>query len=147
MRDWARHESVINVAFADRQVTFICPYDAQSLPADVLGYARSTHPEIVDSDGVSESAAYEDPLEFCRRLDAAVRRLAVSPPLSSASAQTACQPYGGRWVLRGGRGPGPHTRGELMLAVNEIATNAVVHGRTPATLRIWQTARGDRRGE
>ena len=49
VRDWARHESVINVAFADRQVTFICPYDAQALPAEVLGYARSTHPEIVDS--------------------------------------------------------------------------------------------------
>ena len=32
VRDWARHESVINVAFADRQVTFICPYDAQALP-------------------------------------------------------------------------------------------------------------------
>lgn len=27
---------------------------------------------------------------------------------------------------------------ELALAANEIATNAVLHGRPPATLRIWQ---------
>jgi anti-sigma regulatory factor (Ser/Thr protein kinase) len=138
VRDWARHESVINVAFADRQVTFICPYDAQSLPADVLGYARSTHPEIVDSDGVSESAAYENPLEFCRRLDAAVRR-----PRGEPSVELSFGPDGLSAVRRamgsfaGAAGLDRTRAGELMLAVNEIATNAVVHGRSPATLRIW----------
>jgi anti-sigma regulatory factor (Ser/Thr protein kinase) len=138
VRDWARHESVINVAFADRQVTFICPYDAQSLPADVLGYARSTHPEIVDSDGVFESAAYENPLEFCRRLDAAVRR-----PRGEPSVELSFGPDGLSAVRRamgsfaGAAGLDRTRAGELMLAVNEIATNAVVHGRSPATLRIW----------
>jgi len=27
---------------------------------------------------------------------------------------------------------------ELVLAVNEIATNAIVHGRSPATVRAWR---------
>ena len=30
---------------------------------------------------------------------------------------------------------------ELVLAVNEIASNAVVHGRPPATLRVWRAER------
>ncbi len=30
---------------------------------------------------------------------------------------------------------------ELVLAVHEIATNAVVHGRSPSTLRVWRTDR------
>jgi anti-sigma regulatory factor (Ser/Thr protein kinase) len=29
---------------------------------------------------------------------------------------------------------------ELVLAVNEVATNAVVHGRPPAVLRVWTSA-------
>ena len=43
VRDWARHESVVNVAFASLPVTFICPYDAQALPQEVLNHARK-HP-------------------------------------------------------------------------------------------------------
>jgi serine/threonine-protein kinase RsbW len=28
--------------------------------------------------------------------------------------------------------------GEMVLAVNEVATNAVIHGRPPARLRVWK---------
>jgi anti-sigma regulatory factor (Ser/Thr protein kinase) len=34
-------------------------------------------------------------------------------------------------------GMSAHRADELALATNEIATNALVHGRPPATLRIW----------
>jgi anti-sigma regulatory factor (Ser/Thr protein kinase) len=138
VRDWARHESVINIAFADRRVTFICPYDAQALPGEVLGHAGSTHPKIVDSGGVAESDAYEDPLEFCRRLDAAVRR-----PGGEPSVELSFGPDGLSAVRRAtgsfGRTAGlERTRADdLVLALDEIATNALVHGRSPATLRIW----------
>ena len=63
VRDWARHESVINVAFARLPLTLICPYDASALPEEVLGHARDTHPEIVDGDS-SSSSTYVDPRDF-----------------------------------------------------------------------------------
>jgi anti-sigma regulatory factor (Ser/Thr protein kinase) len=138
VRDWARHESVINVAFADQRVTFICPYDGQALPAEILGHARSTHPEIVDPDGASESAAYEDPLEFCRGLDAAVRRPRGEPAVElSFGSDSLSAVRRGIWSFAGTAGLDRPRADELMLAVNEIATNAVVHGRSPAMLRIW----------
>jgi anti-sigma regulatory factor (Ser/Thr protein kinase) len=138
LRDWARHESVINVAFADQRVTIICSYDGQALPAEILGHARSTHPEIVNSGGVSESAAYEDPLEFCRRLDAAVRRPRGEPAIElSFGPDSLSAVRRAMWSFAGTAGLDRTRADELMLAVNEIATNAVVHGRSPATLRIW----------
>jgi hypothetical protein len=39
VRDWARHESVLNVAFSEYPVTFICSYDARVLPQDIIDHA------------------------------------------------------------------------------------------------------------
>lgn len=139
VRDWARHESVINVAFDGLPVTIACPYDARSLPDDILGYAHHTHPEIVTASGRASSATYEDPREFCRRLDSAVR-----PPVGVVVAELSFD-AGDLSTLRRavvsaatGAGLPPARVDEMVLAVNEIATNAVIHGRSPALLRIWE---------
>src|SRR5262245_12447943 len=50
VRDWARHESVVNLAFAGMPATFICPYDARVLPSEIIEHAYSTHPTIADGD-------------------------------------------------------------------------------------------------
>jgi anti-sigma regulatory factor (Ser/Thr protein kinase) len=138
VRDRARHESVLNVAFAREPVTFICPYDATALPDEVIAHARRTHPEIVNSTGTSESAPYEEPLEFCRRLDATVepQRGAPSVEISfSLEDLPAVRRAIGTFVL--GAGLAPSRCDELVLAVNEITTNAVIHGGPPATVRAW----------
>jgi anti-sigma regulatory factor (Ser/Thr protein kinase) len=138
LRDWARHESVLNVAFAEYPVTFICPYDARVLPAEIIEHAHGTHPEIVGPGGTSSSESYEDPVEFCSRLDSAVTR-PTGDPDAEINFGLADLP-----ALRQTVGESAMTAGltrsradELVLAVHEIATNAVVHGRPPATVRIW----------
>jgi anti-sigma regulatory factor (Ser/Thr protein kinase) len=140
VRDWARYESVLNVAFAEYPVTLICPYDASALPADIIRHARSTHPEIVDAEETMPSESYEDPVEFCRRLDSF-----VSPPPGVPDAEIsfglADLPAVRRTIgsLTIDAGLVRTKADEMVLAVNEIATNAVVHGRSPAALRIWRT--------
>lgn len=138
VRDWARHESVINVAFDGLPVSFICPYDARALPDQILEHAASTHPEVIADDRASRSVSYQDPREFCRRLDAAVRA-----PRGSTVAEFDFA-LGDLPVVRriaesaaAGAGLSAARVGEIVLAVNEIATNAVIHGRSPVTLRIW----------
>ncbi len=139
VRDWARHESVINVAFEGLPVTFICPYDSRALRRDIVDHAHSTHPAISGADGFTACEGYEDPREFCRRLNAHVRRPRGEPAMELdfnlaelrkvrrivTSMAVACGLPGSR-------------ADELALAANEIASNAVVHGSPPATLRIWQ---------
>jgi anti-sigma regulatory factor (Ser/Thr protein kinase) len=138
IRDWARHESVINVAFAGQPVTFLCPFDARVLPQEVIGHACATHPEIVDADGISASGSYEDPLVFCRRLDSAVKPHHGRPAMEVGFGLEDL-PMVRRLIGSFATDAGlPESRAdELVLAVNEIATNAVIHGRSPTTVRIW----------
>lgn len=138
VRDWARHESVLNVVFAEYPLTFICPYDARVLPPQIIDHARSTHPEIVGSDGPSQSDAYEDPLDFCTRLDDSVTRPTGDPDTEMSFGLPELPDLRDRVdELAAGAGLSRVRTDDLVLAVNEIATNAVIHGQPPATLRIW----------
>jgi anti-sigma regulatory factor (Ser/Thr protein kinase) len=140
VRDWARHDSVLNLAFAGSPASVICAYDARELTPEIIEHAESTHPLIVGPEGASYSEAYENPLEFCRRLDSSVADHAGEPcaELSFGLADLAAvRRTIGSLALEAGL---PRSRADdLVLAVNEIATNAVVHGRSPATVRAWRT--------
>jgi anti-sigma regulatory factor (Ser/Thr protein kinase) len=138
VRDWARHEAVINVAFASLPVTFICPYDSRALPDEVLEHAHGTHPEIVDGAGSSRSGSYVDPRDFCGRLDSTVEAQRHAPSLEfqfGLEDLPAFRRLIGSFALDAGLS-GSRTE-EIVLAANEIATNAVIHGRPPATFRAW----------
>ena len=138
VRDWARYESVTNVAFASVAADFVCAYDERELPEEIVEHARRTHPTLAAPRGHGTSERYEDPHEFCRRLNSRVERPEGEPATVLdfnladlrrvrrlvTSMAVACGLSGAR-------------ADELALAVNEIASNAVVHGRPPATLRIW----------
>lgn len=139
VRDWARHEAVINVAFASLPVSFICPYDAQALPDEVLAHARETHPEIVSGEGSFRSASYVDPHEFCGCLDSAVDVQSLEPSLETPF-ELEDLPTVRRLVgsLALDAGLTSSRTEEFVLAVNEVTTNAVVHGRPPATVRGWE---------
>jgi len=142
IRDWARHESVINVAFQDMPVSFLCPYDSRVLPAEIVEHAHRTHPEIAGSEGPTPSQAYEDPYEFCRSLNSRVERPEGEP--TTVFEFNLADLHGMRRLVTSmavATGLPGSRADELALAVNEIASNAVVHGRLPATLRIWH---GDR---
>jgi anti-sigma regulatory factor (Ser/Thr protein kinase) len=139
VRDWARYESVLNVAFAEYPVTFICAYDARVLPPEIIDHARSTHPEIVGPGGTWQSEAYVDPVAFCSLLDSSVDPPSGEPDVE-ISFSLADLPALRRRVAQLAAVAGlPRSRAEeLVLAVNEIATNAVVHGASPAAVRVWR---------
>lgn len=133
-----RHESLLNLAFADAAAfRLLCPYDTDALDEDVIAEALRSHPYVVE-DGIRRASPsyrglsaiagpFDDPLPappasvqeltFDAKSLAAVRRLvssrAVEAGLSAAR------------------------KTDLVLAVNEIATNSVRHGGGTGTLRVW----------
>jgi anti-sigma regulatory factor (Ser/Thr protein kinase) len=139
VRDWARHEAVFNVAFSGLPVSLICPYDAGELPREVLQHAHCTHPDILDSDGSTASSSYEDPSAFCDRMDSGVRREGRAPDLEQRfdlGDLSSLRRSVGSFAIEAGLSP--LRTEETVLAVNEIATNAVLHGRPPSTVRGWR---------
>jgi len=137
-----RHESLLNLAF-DRSdnLWLICPYDTESLPDDVLIEAERSHPVVVDREGaVHRSRRYRGR----RRIPAT-----FSQRLSPAPADAATLHFGAldleavrAFVARETIAAGLRLDriSEVMLAVNEVATNSVLHGGGGGAIRSWTTS-------
>ncbi|MFI6519248.1 anti-sigma factor RsbA family regulatory protein [Spirillospora sp. NPDC050679] len=131
----AQHEALINLAFAGRRVTILCPYDTAGLAPDVLADARATHPTLIDRHGERKSDAYA-PEYVIGRYN---RPLPVPPDAATMTFDLDALPEVRRFTCeRAARlGLDPLRVGDLELAVNELAANSVVHGRGTGTVRVW----------
>jgi anti-sigma regulatory factor (Ser/Thr protein kinase) len=133
----AQHEALINAAFAGRDVTILCPYDAAGLDATALSDAYATHPVIWGDDGESRSDAYapDDVIArynqtLCAPADGMF--LVVATPVDVANARHASIEHGRRLGLAGDR-----VR-DLALIVTELVTNSIVHTAGPGRLGLWR---------
>jgi anti-sigma regulatory factor (Ser/Thr protein kinase) len=61
VREAVRHEALINVAFAEADVTILCPYDESHLARPVIADAQRTHPMLVADGTATQSEAYAGP--------------------------------------------------------------------------------------
>jgi anti-sigma regulatory factor (Ser/Thr protein kinase) len=133
-----RHETLLNNAFAGGQAwSLLCPYDVNALAPDVIEEAHRSHPYVA-SNGVAEfSSAYRG-LEFG---DAAFDSPLPPPPADAATFAfdstmlaalrdfVEAQAIGADFEV--------DQAADLVLAVNEIATNSVRYGGGGGTLSIW----------
>lgn len=130
-----QHEALINSAFQDREVTILCPYDAERLEPDVLADAHATHPVVIDGDTRLPSATY-DPYRVIARYNEPLPH----PPGAASVAFDARELPGARYfaVQEAERlGLAGVRLQDLTLAVAELTTNSVLHGGGRGTLRIW----------
>lgn len=133
-----RHESLINLAFAGCTGAVLCPYDMTNLDAAVLDDAARTHRQILDGDGPRWSDEYVDPTAFCE---------AASWPLTPAPVDAEIRAFTGgqladmrKLVRRRATEWGLPTNriADLVVAVNELTTNTLLHTRSPGVLQMWR---------
>jgi anti-sigma regulatory factor (Ser/Thr protein kinase) len=135
-----RHESLLNLAFAGSPgLWLLCPYDTSGLPADVVAEARRSHPHVVRAGDTVASVAYHGLGRAAEPFDAPLPQ----PPEDAArfrfrlhdlpAVRHLVRLYAVRAGLRAER------TGDLVLAVNELATNSVRHGGGSGMLTIWST--------
>jgi anti-sigma regulatory factor (Ser/Thr protein kinase) len=140
-RDWAgwtRYESALNRALEHHCARVVCPYDARALPASVVEDSRRTHPLVLTPSSRREpSPHYVDPDELIPRLARTVH-VPRSPAAVDMRVDVNVRPA--RHLFAAAAAAAGLSRErveELTVAVNEILTNAVVHGGGTARLRIW----------
>lgn len=136
---WARYEATINHAFTDFPLWKLCPYDVRIAPADVLDDVARTHPHIATTDGAHQvNPRFQDPAEFiAQHRPGDADPLETTPPVSELTDPT---PNAARRAARtAGVGVLSSTAeiDDLVMAVSEVVTNAVMHGRPPVLLRVW----------
>lgn len=136
IREATKHEALINLAWPGARIRVLCPYDAAALDRATLADAEHTHPRLVCRGEERESTAYSGPAVPA----GCDERLAAPPP--GASALT----FGVKDLLRirslvseraARAGFSEERVTDLVTAVNELATNAIRHGRGGGTLHVW----------
>ena len=136
-----RHDALINHALADMPASILSPFDGESLAGDVLSGAELTHPTVLERGTRRSSDAYEDPVTLLR---------SDRWPLESRPELVAEHAFGGSLrQLRHAISADPLTQtlspqrqADLVLAVNEAATNAVRHGDERCTAAMWSDDTG-----
>jgi anti-sigma regulatory factor (Ser/Thr protein kinase) len=137
--EWQRYESVINEALADWPLWGLCVFDTRQLPQPLLESAVASHPVLVRPDGApAVNPAFVDPATYLRNLPVPDEPLEATAP--RLTAPDVSDFTGLRHALVGelaGTGGDPDLLEDFRLAVDEMVSNAVRHGRPPVGLRLW----------
>ncbi|MBQ0855171.1 sensor histidine kinase [Streptomyces sp. BH-SS-21] len=130
-----QHEALINEAFSGREVTILCPYDARSLPRDVLADAHATHPVLIAAGRERPSETY-DPDKVLARCN---EPLSPLPGAATFRYDAKTLPAARDFALAQARKRGMSAvrLQDLALVVAELTTNSVVHAGGTGTLRLW----------
>jgi anti-sigma regulatory factor (Ser/Thr protein kinase) len=135
---WDRYEAAVNTVWDDFPVWGLCLYDTATTPAAVLEVIERTHPRIVSPSGQRRASDRYQGVPGFEGLPYAPDPLEDSPPLAELVNRPAAEAR--RVLAQIGRGRVTGTiLDDLLIGVTEAVSNAQIHGRAPATVRIWAT--------
>lgn len=136
-----RHESLLNVAFGGgRPWKLLCPYDTSALAPDVIDEARRSHAYVSERHVDLPSPHYRGVKSSAAGLNTPL----PPPPLEAAGISFReedlwrVRAFATRYAVEAGL-DGERTA-NLVCALNEVATNSVVHGGGGGTMLMWDEA-------
>lgn len=131
-----RHEALINLAWPESAVRVLCIYDLASVDPGVTHAARSTHPWLMEGGEIVRSDVYGG-----SAFPAGTDNPLPDPPVDATTVAfgsgdlAQLRAFVSDWAARAGLAREP--RGDLVIAVNEVATNAIKYAPDQGRLRIW----------
>jgi anti-sigma regulatory factor (Ser/Thr protein kinase) len=140
-REGERYEAAANVVLADAPLSALCVYDRSTLPPALLAGVERTHPLLLTDGVTGANAGYLDPRVFVRRLPLPREPVESGRPVFAVDDVPTLP--GLRHAL--GAVLAEHVadeeqRGDMHLAVSEVAANAFRHGIRPVSARVWADA-------
>ncbi|MEO5875499.1 MAG: sensor histidine kinase [Streptosporangiaceae bacterium] len=139
MSEWGRYESIVNAAFGRSGAQVICPYDRREISPAIREACMSTHPELLEGGYYpAYNTDYTVPESFNANVDR--EPLVPAPPgtdriLIESADLCAVRAFISERASR--RRMNPADLNHLLIAANEVATNAVTHGTPPIELMVW----------
>lgn len=136
IREATKHEALINLAWPGAQIRVLCPYDAEGLPDQVLADAERTHPSLIRDCRLTTSPAYTGPT-----LPVGCDEPLPAPPPGAAWMRFGLEDLFRTRALVSEQALRVGLTGErvsdLVLAINELATNTIRHGLGRGALHVW----------
>lgn len=138
---YLRYESMANEVYAPYGYPVVFLWDQRRYPTDVLAHVRAVHPQLLDASGPIPNAEYRLPIDYLTQDQnspaAAPVDLDLVAHLRSADDLGLLRRRLRSWGAT--RGLGVQDTDDIVIAVDEIATNALEHGQPPACVRGWTT--------
>ena len=137
-----RHESLLNVAFGGgRGWWLLCPYDVEQLEPSIIEEARRSHEYVLEAEGTADRS------DRYRGIEASGAPFNTPLPEPAGLRRIISFDADGLFAMRGevtrqslAAGMAADRATQFVSAVNEVATNSVLHGGGMGTLRIWRDA-------
>ena len=133
-----QHEALINLAFAGRSATILCPYDVAGLDPAVIADAVATHPTLIQSGTSWPSPGYAPEqimIEHNRALPEPADATVVPFDAGRLRRARRCAAEHAECI-----GLAAERVDDVLLAVGEMAANSVRHGGGSGVLRLWTDA-------
>jgi anti-sigma regulatory factor (Ser/Thr protein kinase) len=135
LQEAARHEALVNLAFADAEISILCPYNSAVLPPSVIADARATHPAELRSGVQCASPSYREPGDYLAKLD---KPLLAPPAAEALEYDRDLRPVRALVAAVGQRvGLNPSRCTDLVIAASEIAANTLRHTSGTGIIRLW----------
>jgi anti-sigma regulatory factor (Ser/Thr protein kinase) len=142
-RFWTELDAALNIALADLPVRITCFYPEFPLHLEILDGARCNHPHLLMDGRLHHNPHHRDPRDVL-----ADRPVPAPPLLGPPDARlpfSAWQLHDVRSLVEQALTSSGYERErveDVVLAVNEVATNAVEHGVPDAELSLWTGEHG-----
>lgn len=136
------HESLLNLAFDDGPPwRLVCPYDTDGLAFEVIEEAQRTHPFVMEGGVRRASDRYAAARAVTEVFDSAFPE--PEGPVETVQFELGSLAALRRLVSEAAERAGVHPDRamDLVVAVNEVATNSLRYGGGRGTLRMWQEVR------
>ena len=137
LHEVARHEALLNVAFADANVTMLCLYDEAALPRSVVSHACSAHPALRRNGRDVPNPDYAEPAEYLAGLDKPLVPPADAAALTYDHDLRPVRALVAAFARQSGLPPARCT--DLVIAASEVAANTLRHTRGAGVVRLWST--------
>jgi anti-sigma regulatory factor (Ser/Thr protein kinase) len=130
-----RHEALVNLALADAPLHLLCPYDVDTLAADVVRSVGTTHPAVGPAGDVTPSARYRGEAAFDPAAPLSPSPRATLDIAFDRNSIVWARRYVGEMAARAGLDV--DRTDDIVTAVNELMANSVEHGGGSGVLRSW----------
>lgn len=135
---WTELDAAVNIALAELPVALTCFFPELPLHMEIVDGARRNHPLLLVDGLLRHNPDHRGPREVLQERPAPAPVLMGPPDLRLDF--SAWQLHEVRWAVERAlleAGYGTARAEDVVLAVNEVATNAVEHGATEAELCVW----------
>jgi len=138
---WHRYECAVDEALGTFPFVALCTYDARTRPDWVVAAALATHSSVNQRLEDRRNPSYVAPATLLRTPLAAAPEAPTSAPTAVAELHDRGDLPAARSlvedVARRHSAVSPRTIEQLRVAVSEVATNGLVHGRPPVRVTLW----------